>query len=181
VPRRRCGGWLALLVVAHGCGYALVRTGGSLGDVRSVAIPTPRNDSWEPGAEYVVADALRREFLRRKGVRLVEDPSSADLVLRGRVSRIGTRTASVDSLVLALEYEITLELELEARRSGGAEVPIDVDALRETERYLASADAEVTRKNRQEALRQVASVLAGRVYLALQETLERAPAPAASG
>jgi len=174
-------GWLALLAVAHGCGYTLVRSDGSLGDVRSVAIPTPRNDSWEPGAEYVVAEALRREFLRRKGVRLVEDPSSADLVLRGRVSRVGTSTASVDSVVLALEYEITLELELEARRSGGAEVPIDVDILRQSERYLASADAEVTRKNRQEALRQVASVLAGRVYLALQETLERAPASTASG
>ncbi len=167
-------GWLALLVVAHGCGYAIVRTGGSLGDVRSVSIETPRNDSWEAGAEYVVADALRREFLRRKAVRLVDDPSNADLVVRGRVSRIDTRTASVDSLVLALEYEISLELEIEARRNGGAAVPIDLDALRETERYLASSDAEVMRKNRQEALRQLASVLAGRIYLALQETLEPA-------
>jgi len=167
--------------VAHGCGYAFVRTGGSLGDVHSVAIPTPRNDSWEPGAEYVVAEALRSEFLRRKGVRLVEDPSSADLVLRGRIHRIGTRTASVDSTVLALEYEITLELDLEAKRSKGDDVPIDVSALRESERYLASADAEVTRKNRREALRQVASVLAARVYLALQETLERSHPPATSG
>ena len=182
-------GWLALLALAHGCGYSIVRTGGSLGDVHSVAIETPRNDSWEPGAEYLVADALRREFLRRKGVRLVENPSSADLVLRGRVSRIHTRTASVDSVVLALEYEITLELDLEARRSGGAAVPLDLGALRDSERYLASADAEVTRKNRQEALRQVASVLAGRLYLALQETLESgaahepaaAPAPGTPG
>jgi hypothetical protein len=163
---------LAAAAVALGCGYALVRSDGALGDVRSVAIPTPRNDSREPGAEYVVADALRREFLRRKGVRLVEDPSSADLVLSGRVSLVGTRAASVDSLVLALEYEITVELDLEARRSGGGTVPLDQGALRETERYLASADAEVTRKNRQEALRRVASVLAGRVYLALHETLE---------
>jgi len=181
-------GWLALLVLAHGCGYALVRTGGSLGGVHSVAIPTLRNDSWEPGAEYVVAEALRQEFLRRKAVRLVEDPSRADLVLRGRVSRVGTRTASVDSIVLALEYEITLELDLAAERSGGGEVPLDVASLRESERYLASADAEVTRKNRQEALRQVASVLAARVYVALRETLGAETgvpadpqAPAASG
>jgi outer membrane lipopolysaccharide assembly protein LptE/RlpB len=181
-------GWLVLLALSHGCGYSIVRTGGSLGDVRSVAIQTPRNDSWEPGAEYVVADALRREFLRRKGVRVVENPSSADLVLGGRVSRLDTRTASVDSVVLVIEYEITLELELEARRSGGAAVPLDLGALRDSERYLASADAEVTRKNRQEALRQVASVLAGRIYLALQETLETdgaapagPPGPAAPG
>jgi hypothetical protein len=172
VPRRLVSGLIAAAAVAHGCGYALVRSDGALGDVRSVAIPTPRNDSREPGAEYVVADALRREFLRRRGVRLVEDPSSADLVLSGRVILVGTRAASVDSLVLALEYEITVEIDLEARRSGGGTVPLDQGALRETERYLASADAEVTRKNRQEALRRVAGVLAGRVYLALHETLE---------
>jgi hypothetical protein len=166
---------LAVAAVVLGCGYALVRSDGTLGDVRSVAIPTPRNDSQEPAAEFVVADALRREFLRRKGVRLVEDPSKADLVLDGRVSLVATRAASVDSLVLALEYEITLDFDLEARRNGGGDVPIDLGALRETERYLASADAEVTRKNRQEALRRVAGVLAGRIYLALHETLEAGP------
>ena len=165
------------IVLATGCGYSLVGAGGSLGDVHTVAIPVLRNDSWEPGVEYVIGDALRREFLRRKGVRLVENPSRADLVLSGRVSRVHTRTASVDSVVLALEYEITLELDLEAHRSGGAAVPIDVGALRDSERYLASADPEVTRKNRQEALRQVASVLAGRLYLALQETLESGAPP----
>jgi len=164
---------LLLVLLCTGCGYALVRTGGSLGEVRSVAIPTPRNETYEPGAEYVVADALRREFLRRQGVRLVDDPASADLVLSGSVRRIGTRATSVDSIVLALEYELTLELELEARRRDGALVPLDVSALRDTERYLASADSEAARKNRLEALRLLSSVLAGRVYLALHETLER--------
>jgi DNA polymerase III delta subunit len=127
-----------LALLCAGCGYTLVRTGGSLGEVRSVAIPTPRNDTYEAGAEYIVADALRREFLRRQGVRLVDDPASADLVLSGSVRRIGTRATSVDSIVLALEYELTLELELEARRRDGALVPLDVSALRDTERYLVS-------------------------------------------
>ena len=52
-------------------------------------------------------------------------------------------------------------------------MPLDQAALRESERYVASADAEATRKNRQEALRQLASVLAGRAYLILQDTLEQ--------
>jgi outer membrane lipopolysaccharide assembly protein LptE/RlpB len=146
--------------------------GGSLGDVHSVAIPALRNDSWEPGAEYIVGDALRREFLRRQGVHLVDDHASADLVLTGSVRQIATRATSVDSIVLALEYELTLELELEARRRDGVLVPLDVSALRDTERYLVSADSEAARKNRLEALRLLSSVLAGRVYLALHETLE---------
>jgi len=177
--------WLApalsiALVFTQGCGYALVRSGGALGDVRTVAIATPSNETAEPGAEYVVADALRREFLRRGTLRLVEDPARADLALRTHVRGLYSRAASVDSVVLAIEYELTLELDLEALRRGGSEVPLDRGALRDTERYLASADAEVTRKNRQEALRQLASVLAGRAYLLLQETLDRAGAEGSS-
>ena len=164
---------ILLALALEGCGYSLVRSGGALGDVRSVSIETPSNETVEPGAEYVVADALRREFLRRGTVRLVENPSLADLALRSHVRGLHSRAASVDSVVLAIEYELTLELELEARRRGGSEVPLDRAALRESERYVASADAEATRKNRQEALRQLASVLAGRAYLILQETLEQ--------
>jgi len=170
--------WLApllpiALALGQGCGYALVRSGGSLGDVRSVAIATPSNETGEAGAEYVVADALRREFLRRGTLRLVEDPSQADLSLRGHVRGLYSRSASVDSVVLVIEYELTLELDLEARRRGGPEVPLDRGALRDTERYIVSADPEATRKNREEALRQLAGVLAGRAYLLLQETLEQ--------
>ncbi len=158
-------------MLGHGCGYALVRSGGSLGDVRSVAIATPSNETVEPGAEYIVADALRREFLRRGTVRVVEDPSLADLSLSSHVRGLFSRASSVDSVVLAIEYELTLELDLEARRRGGSDLPLDRGALRESERYVASADVEVTRKNREEALRRLASVIAGRVYLLLQETL----------
>jgi hypothetical protein len=159
--------------LALGCGYKLVRYGGSLGDVRSVSVRTPVNDSFEPGIEYVVADALRREFLRRGAVRLTDDPQQADLVLGGRVLPISTSGRGFSSVVLTLEYEITLALDLHAQRSDGSELGIDPQALRETERYLASADVEATRKNREEALHRLSSVLAGRVHDALYEALVR--------
>lgn len=168
----------ALLVVlcawlVAGCGYAFVRYDGGLGEVRSVAVKTPRNDSYEPGVEFVVADALRREFLRRHGVRLVEDPAGADLVISGRVLPIRSSSRSFSSVILALEYELTLALELHATKADGSELAIDPRATSETERYLASADVEALQKNRQEALRQAAALLAGRVYDALYETLVR--------
>lgn len=168
----------ALLVVlcawlVAGCGYAFVRYDGGLGEVRSVAVNTPRNDSYEPGVEFVVADALRREFLRRHGVRLVEDPAGADLVISGRVLPIRSNSRSFSSVILALEYELTLALELHATKADGSELAIDPRATSETERYLASADVEALQKNRQEALRRAAALLAGRVYDALYETLVR--------
>ena len=169
------GAWLLVLCawLVAGCGYAFVRYDGGLGEIRSVAVSTPRNDSYEPGVEFVVADALRREFLRRHGARLVEDPVGADLVISGRVLPIEASGRSFSSVILALEYEFILVLELHATKADGSELAIDPRATRETERYLASADVEALHKNRQEALRRAAALLAGRVYDALYETLVR--------
>ena len=77
-----CLAWL----LGAGCGYAFI--GAGLDGVDSVAVKTPRNDSYQPGAEYVVADALRRELLRRDGAVLSEDPARADLVVSGRIVEI---------------------------------------------------------------------------------------------
>jgi hypothetical protein len=163
---------LALVALAlPGCGYQAVRYGGSLGDVHSVAIRTLENESFEPGVEFVVSEALRREFLRRGAVRLTDDPGSADLVLAGRVESVGVASSSFSSVLLALEYQLTIELALAAHRRDGSPVPLDAAALRESERFLASADAEAQRKNREEAVRRVASLLAGRVHDALAEAL----------
>lgn len=165
--------WLGVfgLLALTACGYSVVRYSSALGDVQSVAIVTPSNDSTEPGLELFVADALRREFLQRGAVRLSENPATADLVLSGSVWPLRAHGQSFTSTSRALEYEVTLLLDLRATRRDGSVIEIDPRALRETERYLSSADAEALRKNREEALRRTAQVLAGRVYDALYATL----------
>jgi hypothetical protein len=164
---------LALLIglVAISCGYGLVRYSGGFGAIKTVAIETPRNDSYDAGVEFIVADALRREFLRRRAPRLISEPDRADLVISGRVLPIRATSRSFSSVLQALEYELVLDVQLLARRSDGSEVPIDPRVTQESERYLASADSEALRKNREEALRQASNLLAGRVYDALYETL----------
>jgi len=146
------------LLAGVGCGYHLAA--GDLRALGSVAIVTPDNDAGEPGLEFVVADALRRELLRRSGSRLTENPDDAAVVVTGRLIRVQNSPGSLSSVVLALEYETTLDLELRARRGG--EVLVETTHLQESERYLASADVEALRKNRQEALHRIASVLAAR-------------------
>ena len=54
-------------------------------------------------------------------------------------------------------------------------IPIDGRALTESERYLASADVEVARTNKQEALRRLAGLLAARVHDSIYEDVEPAP------
>ena len=63
---------LAIIQLAgSGCGYKLIDYSEPIAGLGSVAIQTFKNESYEPGVEFVVADALRREFLRRGALILV--------------------------------------------------------------------------------------------------------------
>lgn len=160
---------LLALALASGCGYRLAGSG--IGTVDSIAIRTPRNDSFQPGMEYVVADALRQELMRRKGSALVEDPVRADVVVSGRVLPLQTRSQSFSSAILAREQEVTLTLDLEAMRRDGSSIELSGDTLRESERYLTSPDVQAQHKNRNEALRRLAAVLATRFFDDMGEAL----------
>jgi len=154
---------------AQGCGYTWL--GGRSGEraLGRVAVQTPENASSQAGLEFVVADALRREVLRRAGAELVEDSANADWVVSGRVLPLRIVPASLSPVVLILEYELTLALDLRARSADGREVAGHARELRETERFLSSADAEAQRKNRGEALRRVSRLLAARFLDHLDE------------
>jgi hypothetical protein len=154
-----------------GCGYHLVSYRGALGDVRRVSIQSLRNDSLAAGYGATVTEALLKEFQRRGALQVVSDPALADLSIGGRVLPIQAGARSFSSVVLALEYQVTVRIELDVRRRDGTQVPIDPGALTESEIYVASADAEAALTNRNEALRRVATVIAGRVHDALFERL----------
>ncbi len=156
-------------LAASGCGYQLIHYDEPLENVGSVAIRTFVNESYEPGVEFVVADALRQEFLRRGAVALVDEAVDADLVVSGVVEPLVTRTRSFSSIALALEWEVTLRLAVDAEWSDGTRMRLDEDGTQATERYLASADIEATRKNRDEAIRTLASGLAAHVHDMLYE------------
>jgi Lipopolysaccharide-assembly len=164
---------LVLVMPLLACGYSWVGAGGP-GALGRVVVQTPHNASAEGGIEWIVADALRREVLRRADARLSEDPDTADWVVSGTVLPIRETPSAFSSVVLALEYELTLSLDLRVRTPSGEEVVMDPRDLSESERYLASADVEAQRKNRDEALHRVSRLLAERFLDALSERAERA-------
>jgi hypothetical protein len=55
------------------------------------------------------------------------------------------------------------------KRRDGTIVQLDDRSLAETDLYFASADVETMRKNREEAMRRVSVILAGRVHDSLFE------------
>jgi Lipopolysaccharide-assembly len=165
---------VAVLVLHVGCGkYHWVRYRGGVGGARTISIQTLRNESSMPGVEAVVTDALSEEFLERGSLRVVRDRGAADVVLAGRVLPIRIRPRSFSSVSLVLEYEVELSLELSATRRDGGTIELDPAALRQWDVYLASADVGAERKNREEAIRRVASQIATRVHDVLTERLAK--------
>lgn len=160
---------VALLLSSSACGYGFVRYESQLPGIETLAIRTPSNESNEPGLELVVAEALRREALRRGGPRVVA--SSADLLLTGEVQPLRTEQTSVSSVLLVLEYRVTLSLRLQLLARDGRPRLSEPIAVSESDRYLASPDVEVLRKNREELLRRLATLLAERCFDALYEAL----------
>ena len=145
----------------------MVHYSGALDGAETIAVRTFENGSSDPNVELMMTEALRKEFLRRGGLRLISDPDRADLFVEGQVLPIETVPRSFSSIVLALEYEIQVALEVHVRRRDDTDLAIDPRSLNETEIYLASSDVEAGRKNREEALRRISQVLAGRVVDAI--------------
>ncbi len=162
------------VLVAVGCSnYHVVHTDSALGPVRRVAVQTLQNHSFEPGIEMMVSDALRREFQRGGGIAVVGDPAQADLVLSGTVLDLATTARSFSTVAFGLEYQVEMRLTLTARRSDGTLIAIDPSAMTDWELYLTSADVEAERKNRDEALRRLSTVLAERTREFLSDRLSR--------
>ena len=170
--------WSALVALAAcgvgtvGCGYKLVRYGDAA-ERKQIALHTLDNASTEPGVELLVSEALRREVLQRHGLRIATRDDAADYVLRGRVREVSVRTTTQSSAVLALEHNVTLELDLALESPDGQRIALPHKALVESETFLASADIEALRKNRREALRRVAEVLAARIHDRLDAEIMR--------
>jgi hypothetical protein len=82
--------------------------------------------------------------------------------------------------VAALEYAVTMQLDLEVVRETGTVVSLDPATLSETELYLASEDIEVTRTNRLEALRHLSDVLASRAADSIELMTSPIPSEAAA-
>lgn len=137
--------------------------GGPGSERASITVVALRSDSPEPWLDRIVTDALRREFGGRTRLRLTDDAENAELQIRGRIRPLDIASRSFSSFVAALEYSLTLELDLEVRLANGDVIQLDPTMLSETESYLASPDIEVTRTNRLEALRRMSDQLASRV------------------
>jgi len=153
-----------VLLMAAGCGYRIVRYQHKGSAIPRIAIVTLVNDSQEAGIELVASDAIRREVLTRGGLREISDPAAADYVLKGSILPVVVQSRSFNLDSLSVERQITLRLSVEVLGREGRRLNFPVSELSASEIYLSSADVEVGRTNRLEALRRLCGLLASRIH-----------------
>lgn len=156
--RRALAAVLGLLLAA-GCGYRFQGAARELpGGARTLAVPILENPTLEPELGSLLSVALREQFARTVGVRLVPT-DEAEAILRGQVVTFETEAVAFDPSGLALEYRASLTLALRLADPSGARIYWADPALVGTDTYRATADPLVTEANRREAIRRIAADL----------------------
>ncbi|MCX7823333.1 MAG: LPS assembly lipoprotein LptE [Syntrophobacterales bacterium] len=103
-----------------GCGYQVVGIEKPASyNISSVAIPIFDNRTTEPQIEFIFTEALRREFLKRGGLKLTSI-QEADVVFRGKIIRIFATDVAHNRFNQTVEsrFFVTVDIRCEDRRTG---------------------------------------------------------------
>ncbi len=105
------------MLLLFGCGYQMVGKETHVPPgLSSLAIPTFKNLTYEPGIEVPFTQALLRELIQDRRVKVV-DRGQADTVLEGTITAFNISSVSYDKSGLALEYQthVVLDITLKSR------------------------------------------------------------------
>jgi len=136
---------LVAVLCLSACGYRF--TGEHIGlpdDVRSIAIGKIGNDSREFGLEKSLGFALEREIVTRRQLRLEQDSGAADGLLSGRIRDVRLRPVGFNPRDQAVQYEMTLIIDLTLTRQADGKVVWETRNLQEIDEYATSGTVVVT-------------------------------------
>jgi hypothetical protein len=127
----------------------------------SVAIPTFKNLTYEPGIEIQFTQGFLREFILDRRVNVV-DRAQADSVLEGIVLYYNLWSVAYDKSGLVAEYQINVLLDLTLKKRTG-DIVWQEKGLSETWWFRASSDILVNEANKAAALQQIGRLAAERI------------------
>ena len=134
-----------LLLALSGCGYGFSAKGEAFPkDVQKVFVETLVNRTREVGVEGEVTAALKNELRQKGQLRLVTQLDQADAIISGVVRNYDSRTVGVNRNDEALQYELTMVLDMTLRRRAPDEILWRTQSVRFAEVYSGSRGAVVT-------------------------------------
>jgi outer membrane lipopolysaccharide assembly protein LptE/RlpB len=144
------------------CGYQMVgRETHVPPGLNSVAIPTFKNETFEPGIEIPFTQAFLTEFIQDRRVKVVSR-AEADSTLEGVVTEFRAYAVAYDKSGFVLQYQIGVKINLALKDRAG-KVLWEEKNLGEIQWFRASSVGVTNEAARQVAIQKVAGIMAERV------------------
>jgi outer membrane lipopolysaccharide assembly protein LptE/RlpB len=160
---------ITLCSTTLGCGYQIMGRGGEFPEgITSLAIAPLENSTKEANLSAIFVSALRREFIFRREVEIVSE-KKAQASLQGTITSITMSSIAYDQEARALEYRVTITLDLLLTRQGNGEIIWRGDGIQGSEEYLASTDVIVEEGRKNSAIHKIATDLAEEIYIKIKE------------
>jgi len=170
-----------ILMGSSGCGYGFRVSGAPVGiKIDSLAIPLFESTSTDTGFESEFTDVIRNEFINRSKVPIVAK-DQAQVVISGRIYKIDTKPISYDTKKQSVEgntvsYEtdgtrkliVRADITMTDRATG--KVIWHEDSMEEESLFKVNNDPLQNRYNKDQAIKEIAGLMAKRIYL---NTMER--------
>ena len=108
-PSARLLSLLGGLLLILGCGYQFVGRASALPpEVRKIAVPTFENTTFEPLLDERLTEAVKKGFMARPRLQVVNSASEADAVLKGKIIAFRLIPLSFDPQNQAAEYRVKI-------------------------------------------------------------------------
>ncbi len=149
-------------VLLWGCGYQMVGSGTHVpAGLTSIAIPTFKNQTFEPGIEIPFTQGFLREFIQDQRIK-VKDRETADAYLEGVINSLRINAVSFDQAGLVSEYQATVWLNITLKKRTGETLWTEKN-LSETRWFRASSNVLSNEANKAAALQLIGTFVAERM------------------
>jgi len=150
------------MLLLTACGYQMVGKETHVPPgLSSVAIPTFKNRTYEPGIEVPFTQAFLREFILDRRVNVV-DRAQADSLLEGVINDFRFYSVSYDRSGFVLEYQTIVVLDVTLKDREG-KVLWEQKNVSETQWFRASSSVLTNEANKVAAIQQIGRLVAGRL------------------
>lgn len=156
--------WLSIicLVVLAACGYRMVGKETHVPPgLNSVAVPTFKNRTYEPGIEVPFTQAFLKEFILDRRVNVV-DRAQADSLLEGIITDFRIYSVSYDRSGFVLEYQTSVMLDLTLKDRTG-KVLWEEKNFSETQWFRASSSVLTNEASKAAAIQKIGGLVAERL------------------
>lgn len=167
----RFGAYILILGFLTGCGYQIAGNVRIPPELKTIAVPVFHNQTFEPVLENMITSAVKQEFLTNSRLEVVNDPGTADLVLKGTIVSFGLTPLSFDrinSVVTEYRVHIRVNVQMEDRPAGevlweesGMETQAEYAVSKDTAADRVAQDRAISEAGKQFAENLVSRILEG--------------------